>query len=61
MKEKQIEDLLVAQVLTLAATLKAAKTSGDTINSSGDYINEAIYLVRQKRDRVLQALSETPS
>ena len=45
-----LEEMLVAQVLTLAASIRQGKTT------SSDCVREAVYEIRRKKPAVLQAL-----
>lgn len=59
MENKQLlEDLLVAQVLTLAKTLEIRANIGDK-GVDKDFIPDAARLLAQKRGEVLRRLSET--
>lgn len=52
-----LTDLLVAQVLCLAAQLKAEKERNG-VNSTSDYIQEAWNKISSKRERVLSLASQ---
>ncbi len=53
--QRLLNELLVAQVLCLAAQLKAAKER-QGVTSTSDYVQEAAALIKQKRERVLSLL-----
>ena len=56
MSEKELlENILTAQVLTLAAALKSEK-SANGVHSSGDFIYEAQRLIQQQKSKILNAL-----
>lgn len=57
--EKQMhEDLLVAQILTLAGVLKESKERKGGFTSTADYISEAIELLRSSKAKVLEELAK---
>lgn len=53
--KRLLEDVLTAEVLVLAKTMKAEKAAKGT-HSTSDFIPEAIKLVQQKRDEVLRGI-----
>jgi hypothetical protein len=55
-----LEDLLVAQVLSLATQLKMKKKS-EGITSTSDFVSEAVALMNKKRDAILTAIRSNPS
>jgi hypothetical protein len=54
-----LEDILVSQVWTLASQLKEEKKRKG-VTSTSDFIDEAAHMIRQKKDRVFQALQRLP-
>lgn len=58
MENKAIENLLVAQVATLALQLKQAKANKG-MSTTDNCIGEAVRLIQQQRDQILRMLSET--
>ena len=52
---KTLDNILVAQVLILAKHIKAEKAAKGTTSTS-DYTSEAIRLISQKKDQILEAL-----
>lgn len=52
-----LENLFVAQVLTLAQTIKIQKQAKGQ-SSTGDYTFEAAQMITQKRSSVLQLLGQ---
>lgn len=53
--KRQLEDVLVAEVLILAKTMKAEKEAKGT-RSTSDYSREAVALIREKRQVILGLL-----
>lgn len=53
--QRLLNELLVAQVLCLAAQLKAAKER-QGVSSTSDYVQEAVSLIKQKREKALSLL-----
>jgi hypothetical protein len=51
----RLDDLLAIEILQLARQLKAAREA-QGIQSSSDYIPDAIKLLREKRDRIRDLL-----
>lgn len=51
-----LESILVAEILNLAAAIKAEKASKGS-RSTSDYTDEAIRLIAQKRSMILRALN----
>lgn len=54
--KRLLEDVLVAQVVTLARQLEVEARKGGTTRIGGDYIPEALRLLEQKRTQVLDRL-----
>jgi hypothetical protein len=55
-----LEDLLVAQVISLATQLKMKKKS-EGITSTSDFVSEAVALIKKKRAAVLEAFQTAGS
>lgn len=58
MEQDKLDTLLVAQVQILAKLIQAEK---GTVTTSGYYVPEAVKLISQSRERILQMLSENHS
>ena len=59
MSEKDLlEDILAAQVLTLAKALKAEKATKD-VQSTGDFIYEACREIQSQKRRIFDNLQHT--
>ncbi|UVT04559.1 hypothetical protein EFP20_25120 [Burkholderia glumae] len=58
MEQDKLDTLLVTQVLILARLIQAEKNTNTT---AGYYVPEAVKLVSQSRERILQMLSENHS
>lgn len=52
-----LEDVLVAQILVLAAQIKADKAAGG-IRTTSDCVNDAVRLLRQKQPEILRQLRQ---
>lgn len=52
-ERSMLEDLLVAEILRMAAAMKAEK------NTTSDCITESIKLIRHKRAEILRKLAQT--
>lgn len=53
--KRQLETILVAEVLVLAMAMKERKESKG-VTSTSDYVTEAAALIREKRQRILGLL-----
>ena len=53
--KRRVDDALVAEVLVLALALKVRKEAKG-VQSTSDYIPEAVALIREKRQRILGLL-----
>ncbi len=58
MEQDKLDTLLVTQVLILAKLIQGER---DTNTTSGYYLPEAVRLISQSRERILQMLSENHS
>lgn len=59
MEKELLEDILTAQVLLLAAQLKANKAASGT-HTSGNCIDEALKMMTHEKSHILQTLHVVP-
>ncbi|MGC3025817.1 hypothetical protein ACPUER_11800 [Burkholderia sp. DN3021] len=58
MEQDKLDTVLVTQVLILSKLIQAEKNTNTT---SGYYVPEAVKMISQSRERILQMLSENRS